>query len=288
MTDEKVKSLSDFLARVSQLRDEWRLEDKKELWFRGETSRYTTSLRPTLYRPKRKSPHSLEELPLKPIRELLEIESDLYDEFKREAVQLCDAQATKDDWDWDAYFLMQHHGAPTRLLDWSDGALLSLHFALRDKEDGDATDAVVYVLEPYRLMDKLEALPDRATLVKAWEEHVEKNPDYSLNRNDWDSSYLPSEESLQIPGPPLLLDFPHITRRVAAQRSRFMVFGKDHNWLSAETEKADSTIKRLIIDANCVSRMRRDLRDAGVTESVIFPDLDGLGREMAQLWRERR
>jgi len=33
-------------------------------------------------------------------------------------------------WEW--YFLMQHYGAPTRLLDWSDGALVlvALYFAL--------------------------------------------------------------------------------------------------------------------------------------------------------------
>jgi hypothetical protein len=30
--------------------------------------------------------------------------------------------------------------------------------------------------------------------------------------------------------------------------------------------------------------MRIELRDCGVTESVIFPDLDGLGRKIKQIW----
>jgi hypothetical protein len=34
--------------------------------------------------------------------------------------------------------------------------------------------------------------------------------------------------------------------------------------------------------------MRQELRGCGVTESVIYPDLDGLGREMRQLWDDRR
>lgn len=31
--------------------------------------------------------------------------------------------------------------------------------------------------------------------------------------------------------------------------------------------------------------MQIDLKDCGITESVIFPDLDGLGREVKQLWQ---
>jgi len=34
--------------------------------------------------------------------------------------------------------------------------------------------------------------------------------------------------------------------------------------------------------AVAIKRRKDELRDAGVTESVIFPDLDGLGRELEQ------
>jgi hypothetical protein len=34
--------------------------------------------------------------------------------------------------------------------------------------------------------------------------------------------------------------------------------------------------------------MRIELRECGVTESVIFPDLDGLGREIKQVWEDRK
>ena len=66
---------------------------------------------------------------LKDIDDLLEIESDLYDNFWHSAVQLSTEKTDDDNWPWDSYFLMQHPSAPTRLLDWSDGALIGLYFA---------------------------------------------------------------------------------------------------------------------------------------------------------------
>jgi hypothetical protein len=41
------------------------------------------------------------------------------------------------------------------------------------------------------------------------------------------------------------------------------------------------------VDADSISKIRMELRDSGVTESVIFPDLDGLGREIKQRWEDR-
>jgi hypothetical protein len=67
-----------------------------------------------------------------------------------------------------------------------------------------------------------------------------------------------------------------------------MIFGSDPLWLAEFAKKEDSRLKSIRIPARAINRIRRQLRDAGVTESVIYPDLDGLGRELKQLWQERR
>jgi hypothetical protein len=67
-----------------------------------------------------------------------------------------------------------------------------------------------------------------------------------------------------------------------------MVFGTDPTWLADESQKPDSSIQAITIDAGSAYKIRTELRDSGVTESVIFPDLDGLGREMRQLWEDRK
>jgi hypothetical protein len=285
MPDEKVRSLGNFLDRVRDCRKWWNLsESSKELWFRGEKRPYETILRPQLYRPPKGRS-------MKPVPELLDIENDLYEDFQRCAVQLREERISDDDWDWDSYFLMQHHNAPTRLLDWSDGALMALHFAVRNKPDDDREDPVVYILEPYRLLDKLKALPDTEIAKQQWKEYREKYPSAGLSPDEWEEAYLPEDEEerpkLPMPRLPLLLDFSHITRRVAAQRSRFIVFGSDPDWLAEEFRKPESTIRAVTIDAGSCRQIRVELRDSGITESVIYPDLDGLGREMKQLWDDR-
>ena len=142
-------SLGQYLSQVNKLRRRWQIPKKDELWFRAEDARHRqTHLQPGLYRPrdsgKRKS-----------IPNLLDLEDDLYSEFQRCAPQLSDLKSGGDDWQWDSYFLMQHHGVPTRLLDWSDGALIALHFAVRDKPTPPKSGSVIYVLDPYWLVDEI-------------------------------------------------------------------------------------------------------------------------------------
>ena len=221
-----VQSLSGFMDRVQELRDSWPRPEHKELWFRGESYGYQklgTFLHPVLYRPKK-------DTALKPIDDLLTKEAELYDDFMRCAVQISDGKAEGEDWDWDAYFLMRHHSAPTRLLDWSDGALIALHFAVQRREDYDEDAAVVYVLEPDLLKAQLEALTGTADNKAAWKKYVANHPTWGFEEDDEERSYLPADnkedlKELPLPLAPMVLDFPHITRRVAAQRSRFVVLG---------------------------------------------------------------
>jgi len=141
---------------------------------------------------------------------------------------------------------------------------MGLHFAVRDPQEDEANlDAFVYILEPDRLNQRLNALHAETGIETKWREYVkEKRPGNGLNEEDWEDAYLPSDKDeradFPIPCSPLVLAFPHITRRVAAQRSRFVVFGTDFEFLANEFKREEPFIKRFCIDGNCRRPLRRE------------------------------
>jgi hypothetical protein len=50
----------------------------------------------------------------------------------------------------------------------------------------------------------------------------------------------------------------------------------------------DARLSAIVIPEQAIATMKSQLRSAGITESVIFPDLDGLGRELNQLWLDKQ
>lgn len=124
-----VRSLSHYVELTEALRDSWGSESGAffDVWYRGQR-RAGWLPKPSLY-----------------VHDLAHHEDDLRDGFQRRAIQLSpELGRVFDQWEW--YFLMQHHGTPTRLLDWSDGSLIALYFALQPSTPSSRTathDAVV-------------------------------------------------------------------------------------------------------------------------------------------------
>jgi hypothetical protein len=271
--EEHVSSVRNFLVRVVSLRAEWADEDEEEpgeceLWFRGEPDADAEHpLRPGRYRAK-----SMDDE---------EQEDELRYAFAQRGIQFSGSYRPITDWEW--YFLMQHYGAPTRLLDWTEGALLGLYFALRSN-DG-TTDAAVWVLDAWWLnrhaiRSRLKSIQRRLGRYYKWA--LDHLPDPTDRKTKWILDYLPEAYSARpLPRLPAALRPPHIDRRIAVQLSAFTVHGSHPDGLvEVAARDRHARLVRLRIPKRRAKMIWDELDLFGVSETTVFPDLEGLAREL--------
>jgi hypothetical protein len=246
-------------------------------WFRGEPEANSqTALVPKLYRP-----------PLR-VGQLLHEEQELRIDFKRWATQMPIEHYPQSHGEW--YFLMQYYGVPTRLLDWTDGALVALYFAVRDRdveqerrEGRKRGDAVVYVLDPWWLNQRLYRKA-RGKKLRGFS---------GVTLPDWPHArpYLPQDEldseSLKGGLLPLAIDPLHVSRRAAAQRSRFTILGRRKDGLSSLLGPKSVGLHAIPVKESEIPGVQLHLRISGISETTIFLDFDALGKDLTFWWKLR-
>jgi hypothetical protein len=209
------------------------------------------------------------------------LDAELQQEFVMRAPNLTDARP-QNPWEW--YFLMQHSGAPTRLLDWTEGGLIGLYFAVRDSDGSQ--DAAVWLLEPWWLNKSVaghsEVVPRGARVGMADEDAKRYDP-WLPNRFDPKAS---------LPNLPAAVYANHIAPRISTQRSCFTVHGSQIDGLEQLAKEHESKLVKAIVPGSCIQRVKQELVTCGIDEVTIYPDLDGLGRllttvlriESSQIW----
>ncbi|MBK9546985.1 MAG: FRG domain-containing protein [Dehalococcoidia bacterium] len=82
------------------------------------------------------------------------MERALVNRFKQNAGSfLSNPPTDAEEWEW--MFIMRHHGAPSRLLDWSESPLVGLYFAAQEphgrRKDDPPADGALWILLPEKL-----------------------------------------------------------------------------------------------------------------------------------------
>ena len=180
-------------------------------------------------------------------------------------------------WNWLA--LAQHHGLPTRLLDWTHSPYVAAHFATSRLELFDH-DGVVWMVDYVRAQ---EAAPAQLRdVLRAQGMNV-----FTAELLDDAAGGLRELAGLAAADYVLFLEPPSLNERIVNQYALFSLMSQPEARLDEWLEPRPELARRLVIPAELKWEVRDKLDQANVTERVLFPGLDGLSRWLARYYAPR-
>jgi hypothetical protein len=264
-----------YLNQINEDTKDWDCKGINMPWFRGQKDS-TLALIPEVFRRKKDD------------------KEGYYDEFwlsttfRNRAPNFGDTPDNRDDIDkW--LFLMRHMELPTRLLDWSESALVSLFMAVCESKK--AKKPAVWMINPVALNHlSLNINPDldEATLKEnndifpnTW---VDKKPAKENIR----LAFKHPKESLSGYNPtayPLAIQLTYCHSRMSAQKGCFTIYGIDDRDFEQMYDSNSLLVKKgyfkkYVFNENLREGIYFELQKLGITYSSIFPDLIGLSKEL--------
>lgn len=185
--------------------------------------------------------------------------------FERKAHLFLNDLPQGDELEWLA--LMQHHGAPTRLLDFTWSPYVAAFFAL-ERATGDAAIWAINLPLLWTIHDRHEI--SGVDVIQADPRHLAAfNQYYSNNRH----AFVWQGDPFRMP------------QRVVAQSGTFLVsshLGKTVEDILASYPGSGELLVQFVLET---SKLRAEamssLYSMNITQATLFPGLDGLARSMA-------
>ena len=171
-------------------------------------------------------------------------------------------------WNWLA--VAQHHGLPTRLLDWTYSPYVAMHFATANL-DLYNVDGIIWSVDYVRTN---QFLPERlkAALMQEGSDVFTAEMITPVASSLQELDRLSADEFVVFLEPPSLDD------RIVNQFALFSLMSSPtarmDEWLIGKPE----LFRRIVIPASLKWEVRDKLDQANITERVLFPGLDGLSR----------
>jgi hypothetical protein len=203
------------------------------------------------------------------------LERHLLRNFRKYAYQRAPGPTT---WDWLA--LGQHHGLPTRLLDWTFSPLVALHFATASWPEEEAVLWSVDCARVHHALPPLlrEMLDAEGALVFTTEQLALAAPEVG------------DLDALAEDGDPYGLFFepPTFDERIASQAAVLSVMSDPTCELGTWLEQHPGLGRAWHLSAALKAEVRERLDQAHITERSLMPGLDGLAAWLRRYYSPQR
>jgi len=201
-------------------------------------------------------------------------ERHLVRNFRKYAAR--DAVPFDSPWNWLA--LGQHHGLPTRLLDWTYSPYVALHFATAKQEAFDR-DGAVWMVDyvrahqeaPRRLRQCLESEGANVFTTEMLGTVADDLAGFDRVGQDF----------------VVFVEPPSFDERIVNQYALFSLMTGAGSSLDQLLAGHPELVRRIVIPASLKWEIRDKLDQANITERVLFPGLDGLSRWVARYYAPR-
>lgn len=262
-----IRSIQQYVEKVFDVRQVWFPDARlSELWFRGLNDSKLQLLPGAYWR------KSCDELSL-----VLSFQNMVPSYLSREPI---------DDWEW--YYLMQHYGLPTRLLDWTESPLVALYFALTTADQHSIP--CVWVMDPAKLNRVSQGLTEELILVPL-STGSDSDTKYWLPGScgrDAKLHIFQAGSRFRDNSKPLAVFPKRYNPRIVAQRGVFTIHGKDEisieRILREAVDEDDRRIAQILIDPRDVDTLLDDLWALGFSKSSLFPEPQSFAEDLKRLY----
>jgi len=186
--------------------------------------------------------------------------------FKRKAHQfLTKPPDTDDDFQWMA--LMQHHGAPTRLIDFTWSPYVAAFFAL----ERAVSDAAIFAVNTPALWTN-RAYPTTTP-------HLTRDMIDPRRKGNFEKFFLTDKNPVIWFGEPSEMD-----QRLIAQAGTFVLPGllqKPLDEIVSNYSSDDELLRKIVLPSSVRGDAMKWLYRMNITNASLFPGLDGLARSIA-------
>ncbi|WP_432483179.1 FRG domain-containing protein [Kineococcus esterisolvens] len=203
----------------------------------------------------------------------LERETDLLRNFRKYSRVPFGRQES--DWEW--LTLAQHHGLPTRILDWTYSPLVALHFATADVQRHDEDGAVWSV----DFVAAHERLPEQVrSALREW-----GGAAFTVELLGQVAPTLTAFDALDPEPFMVFFEPPSLDERIVNQYASFSVLSSRRERPDAWLTRAEPPlVRKVVVPAALKPLVRERLDQANITERVLFPGLDGLSRWLTRYY----